>query len=556
MAKPPSAQFLGPSVFLAAVAAALLSAYALNPRLTPSLAITFLHRQDLPLALAASLLLALCALRPRPAPDPRGLTLGPVLWLGILAALAAWAGHHLVLMGHDLSRDEQMANFDAMIFASGRLVAPLPAGWVGHEDALNTLFMLPVADRIAWVSGYLPMNAAIRALLFPLGMQAVVGPLAVLAGAVALWGCARHLWPQDLSCATLALLLYLGSGQVLVNGMTSYAMPLHLAANLIWLWLFLQDRRSADLAALGIAFIAVGLHQPVFHPMFAFPVLLGLVVRRDWPRAALFLGGYALIGAFWFAWPTHSAALTGTPLPGGDAGYIKRLTDELLHGQSGGLPEMIANILRFFTWQHLLLLPLLRLGLTGPARRAPMAGLAGGLALTLGVMAVILPYQGHGFGYRYLHGLIGNAILLAVAGWHALGPERAAWNGLVRRASVAGLVVVLPLQLVLAHAFYAPFASAARLIDRSAATYLLVDPAAAPFAGDLVINTPDLTNRPVRLLADRVDAALLAQLCRDGATVDRLPDAAYAPIRQYFGQPAPAENIAQARPDAGGCPPP
>jgi hypothetical protein len=32
-------------------------------------------------------------------------------------------------------------------------------------------------------------------------------------------------------------------------------------------------------------------------------------------------------------------------------------------------------------------------------------------------MAVILPSQGEGFGYRYLHGAIGTAILLAVYGW-------------------------------------------------------------------------------------------------------------------------------------------
>jgi len=52
-------------------------------------------------------------------------------WL--LAALAmlvaASAGHFLLLSGYDLSRDEQMASFDAAVFGQGYLVAPLPPFW-------------------------------------------------------------------------------------------------------------------------------------------------------------------------------------------------------------------------------------------------------------------------------------------------------------------------------------------------------------------------------------------------------------------------------------------
>jgi hypothetical protein len=42
-------------------------------------------------------------------------------------------------------------------------------------------------------------------------------------------------------------------------------------------------------------------------------------------------------------------------------------------------------------------------------------------------MFILLPYQGHGWGYRYLHGLIGSLSLLAGYGWIALS-ERAARN--------------------------------------------------------------------------------------------------------------------------------
>ena len=71
--------------------------------------------------------------------------------------------------------------------------------------------------------------------------------------------------------------------------MTAYAMPAHLCFNLLWLRLFLADRRRADLGAIAVGFIATGLHQPLFHPMFVAPFMLMLLLERNWrvpPRRA------------------------------------------------------------------------------------------------------------------------------------------------------------------------------------------------------------------------------------------------------------------------------
>ena len=438
------------------------------------------------------------------------------------------------MLNHDMSRDEQMASFDAIIFSTGRLVAPLRDPWAEHAEALNTLFMLQVEERFAWVSGYLPMNAAIRGLFELVGAANLVGPLAILLGAIALWACARKIWPNDRSAAVLAMLLYLGSGQVLVNGMTSYAMPLHLTANLVWLWLFIQNRLRMDLLALCVAFVAVGLHQPVFHPMFALPILVGVLIERDWRRSAIFFFGYLVIGAFWFWWPNFSASLTGSPLPTGDADYLTRLAQALSGDRGLGLAEMIANLVRFATWQHVLLLPLAVIGVRSIAKNQLMAGLAGGIAITVMVMLIILPYQGHGFGYRYLHGLIGNAIFLAVLGWQKVRQEFPQWNQLILRTSIATFLAIVPMQLYFAHAFYAPFAQASHAIDQTDVDFVLIKGRGAPFAVDLVINDPDLTNRPIRLFEELTDAELLGKICADGATVARLSAQYYDRIGRYF----------------------
>lgn len=537
---------LAPVVFVTIAAGALLLGQLASGDNSPSLTLTFLAKQDIWLVLAG-LLLSVASLFRIPSQTVLSVIGTRTIFVAlVIMAIAAWIGRYFVMLDYDMSRDEQMASFDAIIFSTGRLVAPMPEPWREHADALNTLFMLPAADRFAWISGYLPMNAAIRAVFEQVGAANLVGPLAILLGGIALWACARRIWPDDRSAAVLALILFIGSAQVLVNGMTSYAMPLHLTANLIWLWLFLQNRFRMDVLALCFGFVAVGLHQPVFHPLFALPILIGVVIKRDWRRAAIFFFGYLFIGAFWLWWPSFAAELVSGPSHSRGGVQALAVAEDILRGWSGGLGEMMANLVRFVSWQHLLLLPLLLIGVFKIAEDRLMAGIAGGIVLTIIVVAIMVPYQGHGFGYRYLHGLIGNAILLAVFGWQKVRGEFPQWNSLILRTTVSGLLVILPLQLYFAHQFYAPFAQASRAIDATDADYVLVKSTAAPFAQDLVINDPYLRNRPIRLLEELTGAELLEKICRDGATIFMLPEPHYTRIREYFigkkHKPATHEN--------------
>ena len=528
------------SVFL--ITATLVGVLALRGAQNANLTLVYLVRQDVILIGLGLAIAGACLWRPKPKAKLPALEGRSILLASMAVAVLVLLARDHVLFDYDLSRDEQLARFDAAIFSSGDLAADLRKPWGRFADALNTDFMLPVSERTGWVSGYLPLNAAIISLFDLLATSRLLGPFSVLLGGVALVGCARKLWPESRSATIVALLLYVGSGQVLLNAMTSYAMSLHLTANLCWLWLFLQRRNWADLLALAIAFVAVGLHQPLFHPMFAAPVLASLVFSRKWGRAGLYFAGYAGIAAFWFWWPQFSVGLTGMPLPGNKGSFLTRLLDELGRQRQTGLLEMIANLVRFVAWQHLLLLPLFLIGLTLVRKHAVLAGLALGIFLTIVVMAVILPYQGHGFGYRYLHGLIGNAILLAVAGYQTAVRQETVWASMMRRTTLAGLLCMLPLQLFFAHGFYKPYASASRAIDLSQSDYVIVDPEGAPFAIDLVINDPFLENRPLRLVQDRIAPGLITPLCANGADVSFLPPTHYNAIRRYFGMQELDEN--------------
>lgn len=504
-----------------------------------NLSLFYLQRQDLPLLAVGVTLLALCCWRltPLAAPFLAGWRL-PLVVGGTLA-LAAYAGHYLLLGGYDLSRDEQMAVFDAAILSHGDLAAPLPALWQDHADALNTMFMHPAGQFGAWISAYLPLNAGLRSLVGLVADPALTGPLMTLVGLLALWGCARRIWPGNREAPVVALLLYAGSAQILFNGMTAYAMPAHLALNLCWLWLFLQRSVRGDVAALAIGFVAVGLHQPLMHPLVVGPILFLLLLDKSWWRAAAYALGYAAICLFWLWWPNFTWGLVAANALAERADgvdYFTRLAMTVLKGDGMRGANMMANMLRFFAWQHLLLLPLLLIGLRFVRRDRLAGALAAGVFLTIAVMTVILPYQGHGFGYRYLHGLVGHCILLAVYGWVSLGVEVGRWRTLLVRTSIAGFAILLPIQAWMAHGFYAAPAGVSARIAAIDADYVVVGGGDAPFAADLVINHPYLDARPIRLLREEIDAPLARALCsrHPGVSVALAGPALLAPIGDYF----------------------
>ncbi|MBW8784727.1 MAG: hypothetical protein JF593_08810 [Novosphingobium sp.] len=248
--------------------------------------------------------------------------------------------------------------------------------------------------------------------------------------------------------------------------------------------------------------------------------------------------GYAAIAAFWLSWPAHVHALVAGPQsltqPGG-TDYLSILLD-LLRQNRGALPLMAENLLRFFCWQHVLLLPLLLAGFGVAFRDRKAAALALGFILPIVVMGAILPYQGHGFGYRYLHGLLGNAALLGGYAWRRLAPVEPRLRGWFVAATAGTVLVMLPLQATMAHWLYAPFARASARLNASGADYAIVGAEEGPFALDLVLNRPDLSNRPIRLVAGEIDDidALAARICRPGVQIALPQGSFYGPIWEAF----------------------
>ncbi len=432
-------------------------------------------------------------------------------------------GTHVVFHGFPLVRDEILAEFDAIILRSGMAIAPVDPEWRPFASALAPEFMVPIADGAGYVSAYLPVNAGFRALIGLVMDSAWTSPLLATIAVVAIFGVARRLWPTRLDAALISALLVATSSQVLVTSMTSYAMTAHLTLNLIWLWLFLRNDKIGHGAAIVVGFLATGLHQLIFHPLFVAPFIVRLWASGRRPVALAYIVGYAVICLFWISYWQIMIEWQGfSRQASSDAGpvyFMARAAALLANFHWMGVGLMLKNALRFVAWQNPIVLPFALLAYRpvhngdGIARE-----LSTGLALMLAAMFILLPGQGHGWGYRYLHGLIGSLSLLAGYGWIALSERAtrnemaAAWTMLAIGSTVAWLVL-LPAHAKQAHDFAMPYVRAADAIRHTTTDLVVIDKSGLLFAEDLVRNDPFLRNRPKVLDLTFLDEANLADLC-------------------------------------------
>jgi hypothetical protein len=446
----------------------------------------------------------------------------------VVAAIAAcfaavlWLGTYQLMFDYALTRDELMADFDAAIFSAGHLSLPLPAQWHGYAYALVPAFLLDVPDSAVLVSAYGPVNAAMRAGFGLIADPALLNPLLAASGLVSLYTIARGLFAESPGAPWLVLAGYLLSTQIVVNAMTPYAMTAHLAFNLAWLALFLNDRRWSHALALVIGVAAIGIHQVVFHPLFAAPFILLLLARRRYALSAVYAAVYAAALAFWVSWPHLVVASAGISAADGSTAsggsfLTERVVPLLVKHHPFTIPLTLYNLLRAVTWNAAFVLPFMVLA--GPAlrrREGVAVALVAGLGLTIAAIAFLLPYQGHGWGYRYVHGVLGNALLLAGYGYRefaAVDRERA--------SRLAGLLALgtLPIAAWLlwtTHALVRPYVQLTQAVARQTSDFVVLDTEPPANAVDQVRNRADLTNRPLIFASHGLTGPQLEELCRRG----------------------------------------
>jgi hypothetical protein len=468
-----------------------------------------------------------------------------VLGLAFVCATLGAIGARFVLNDYVLSLDEFLANLDAQIFAQGKLMAPVDPAWRPFEPALQPMYMLPVASGDVWASSYLPINAAMRALGSKAGVEWLVNPALSAFAVAAAYGVGRQIWPadRDRATATIAAALLGTSPQLIVMSMTAYAMPGHLAFNLAWLWLFLRGGKAGHAGALLVGFLATGLHQFLFHPLFAAPFILDLWISRRWRLAALYTIAYALIVLFWIEfWPLEMRLLGERVANAGVLGtgpFWWRVKRVLALASPQNFALMAESLMRFVTWQNPLTAPLALLGAFAALRaRSVMRNLAFGIVLTLLAMLILEPTQSNGWGYRYLHGLLGSVCLIAAWTWVSLTARlsppavRAAGLGLAFICA-ASLLVLTPLRTWQTWSYVRPYSIAAAEIEAARAPIVIVDHEGQHGfdPGTLVRNDPFLREGPKVMELSYMDDDMIRRACARG------------PVKVFSGHDALAAGI-------------
>ena len=489
-------------------------------------------------ATVAGRLVATPALRGALNPARPGLA---VATLAAACLVIGWIGTWLVYDGYALSMDEFMANFDAVFLAHGQLMAKVAPAWRADLPAMGPQFLFHPGGGGYWMSAYLPVNAGLRALGGLVGARGLISPLLAAIPVVAVFGVGRRLWPDRPHIAWLAAILLATSSQLLVTAMTPYAMTAHLAFNLVWLWLFLIDRWWGHVGAIVVGGFACGLHQLAFHPLFVAPFILQLWLDRRWRLGALYTIAYAGICFFWLDYANLAARTVGA-IGLGDEGGARWFASHA-HIDLAGVGLMAKNLIRFATWQNLLTAPLLVLGARAAVRaKGATRALIGGLVLTILASYVIMAYQGHGWGYRYVHGLLGSACLLAAWTWASFSDGldaagQARGRAVFGAVAAASLLILFPIRAWQVHDFVHPYAMADAEIRGAKAGAVIVDDGGIWFGVDLVRNDPYLTNRPLVFYRPFLNGARLRDLCaRYTISVFDQADAARLGIRTF---PAP-----------------
>ena len=453
---------------------------------------------------------------------------GPTAWLalGVCAsaalwrnpapplALASWLGRHpravaavgvaafaagsfFVYHRHPLSMDEYAAVFQSQVFAAGRLVARLPPAGVDWlvVRGFNGAFLYASSVTGEAVEAYWPGFALLLAPLQFLGLPWLCN---ALLGGGALYLVFRITWEigGDRTAAGWALLFTLASGAFAAYAMSYYAMQAHLTANLLFAYLLMRPTPARAFGAGLAGSLALVLHNPFPHALFAAPWLVSLSMNAAQRRRLVpLLAGYApgfCVGVGWLL-------LRGNILPvAPTVAAVSGVGHGVFVWPDAALLQMrAASAVKLWLWSSPGLLPLAVLGWHGHRHDRRVRLLALSAALTFAGYCVVRLDQGHGWGYRYFHSAWGCLPVLAglaFATRRQAAPRLAAFAG---AAAVLSLVAIVPLQLHQIHGFIAQQLAQLPAPRRPGHNVWFVHPRAGFYLADMIqidplLRGPDL----------------------------------------------------------------
>jgi hypothetical protein len=435
-----------------------------------------------------------------------------------LAAGALWIYH-----AHPLAMDEASPYMQSKTFAAGKLVGTFPPAlldWLIVPGFQN--YFIHVSRQTGEIaSSYWPGFAMLLTPFMLLGVPWLCNPVL---GGLSVWVIHRLTLrvTGSVEAAGGAVLFSIASAAFVVNAISFYSMTAHLLCNATFALLLLAPTpRRAFFAGL-IGGLALTLHNPVPHALFALPWLVWLVIRKDrWSLCTAIALGYLpwiIIVGFGWNYLLHSLTSTsttsGTPLAevGTPLGRVVKVPGE------AQLLDRLMGLGKLWLWAAPLMILAAAVGFWR-LRDSPQWRLLLASAVLTFVGYLFVPLnQGHGWGFRYFH-----------SAWFVLPVFAAALIGPLARWALAGalggLLVMIPYFAWQVHSFIGSHLAQTPHADHGRARVVLFDPESAYYSQDLVQNDPFLREPIIRMFTHgrEKDVAMLREHFPDLVLLSKTP---------------------------------
>jgi hypothetical protein len=345
------------------------------------------------------------------------------LVIAVTTALLLALGTLTIYHNHPLSMDEYAPYFQSRVFAAGQLHGRFPVpllDWLIPRGFQN--YFLNVSRATGSVAeAYWPGFALLLTPFTWAGVPWLCNPVISAVTLLVIHRLALELF-DDREAAGFALLLTLASPVVFANGISYYSMPAHLLANSVYALLLIRPTPLRAAAAGAVGSLALALHNPVPHLLFAAPWLIWIATGQDGRRLLVALiAGYfplcALLGVGWFVFSAHLVreGLVSATTPVALVNRLQGLISIFSLPNAGVVLARFIGIAKIWVWAVPGLMILAVFGALRWRRDVLFLLLTTSALLTLFGYFLVPMDQGHGWGYRYFHSAWVALPLLATA---------------------------------------------------------------------------------------------------------------------------------------------
>lgn len=336
-----------------------------------------------------------------------------------LLALGALTVYH----NHPLAMDEYAAYFQSRVFGAGALHGRFPVpllDWLIPPGFQGMFFNVSRATGSV-AETYWPGFALLLTPFTWGGVPWLCNPIVSAFTLLVVHRLALEMF-EDTEAAAFALLMTIASPVIFANGISYYAMPAHLLANSVFALLLVRPTPLRAAAAGVAGSIALALHNPVPHMLFASPWLIWIATRRGGLRLfSLLIAGYlplcTALGLGWFVFSGHLLH-DGSMSASAPVSSAHQLQDMLKVFRLPNATVVLARLIgiaKTWVWATPGLMILAVVGAVR-WRHDVLCRLMSASALLTIIGFFLVPVdQGHGWGYRYFHSAWMTLPLLATA---------------------------------------------------------------------------------------------------------------------------------------------